>query len=111
MNTIITYQYRDAANYKVFDSVIVCGLLSLGDIEEYLYDEEFFIPSEVALKNLQPENIISYDHVWHEILEIAHTTKIPTVDISAHEIVNKFKKACERGWNIYEVSKRLGIHI
>ena len=58
-NTLITYQYRDAANYKEFDTVIIHGQLSLSDIEEYLYDKEFFIPTEIGLKELQPENLRS----------------------------------------------------
>ncbi len=52
MNTSITYQYRDASNYKEFDTVIIRGLFSLNDIDGYLYDREFFIPSEIGLKDL-----------------------------------------------------------
>ncbi|MCR4343114.1 MAG: hypothetical protein NUV40_04465, partial [Patescibacteria group bacterium] len=63
MHTSITYQYRDASNYKEFDTVIISGLLSLNGIEEYLYEKEYFIPSEIGLKDLQPENLNQDDHI------------------------------------------------
>ncbi|MCR4313072.1 MAG: hypothetical protein NUV58_02395, partial [Candidatus Roizmanbacteria bacterium] len=63
MNTLITYQYRDASNFKESDTVIIRGLLSINDIEEYLYEKEYFIPSEIGLKDLQPENLNQDDHI------------------------------------------------
>jgi hypothetical protein len=111
MNTLIAYQYRDAANYKEFDTVIIHGQLSLSDIEGYLYEKEFFIPSEIGLKDLQPESINQDDHIWHEILEISHTNKQPTVNITAQKIISNFKKASLEEWNILEASKRLGFFI
>lgn len=111
MNTSITYQYRDTSNYKEFDTVIIRGLLSLNDIEEYLYDKEFFIPSEIGLKDLQPKNLNQDDHIWHEILEISHTHEKPTVKITAEEIVSNFRKASREEWNILDASKRLGLFI
>ncbi len=111
MNTLITYQYRDAANYKEFDTVIIRGQLSLNDIEEYLFDKEFFIPSEIGLKDLQPENLNQDDHIWHEILEISHTKKQPTVDITAEKVISNFRKASLEEWNILEASRRIGLFI
>ena len=111
MNTSITYQYRDASNYKFFDTVIICGLLSLNDIEKSLYEKEFFIPSEIGLKDLQPENLCSDDHIWHEILEISHTHEKPTVKITVEKITSNFKKASLEEWNILDASKRLGLFI
>lgn len=111
MNTSITYQYRDASNYKEFDTVIIRGLLSLNDIEEYYYEKEFFIPSEIGLKDLQPENLNQDDHIWHEILEISHTHEKPTVNITAEEIIANFRKASLEEWNIHDASKRLGLFI
>ena len=92
MNTLITYQYRDAANYKEFDTVIIHGQLFLSDIEGYLYDKEFFIPSEIGLKDLQLESLCPDDHIWHEILEINHTNKQSTLNITAQKIISNFKK-------------------
>ncbi len=109
MNTLIAYQYIDAANYKEFDTVIIHGQLSLSDIEKFLYEKEFFIPSEIGLKDLQPESINQDDHIWHEILEISHTNKQPTVNITAQEIISNFKKASLNEWNILEASTRLGL--
>jgi len=111
MNTSITYQYRDAANYKEFVTVIIRGLLSLNDIEEYLYDREFFIPSEIGLNDLQPVNLNQDDHIWHEILETSHTHDKPTVNITAKKIISGFRKSSLEGWNILEASKRIGLFI
>ena len=111
MNTLIFYQYRDASNYKEFDTVIISGLLSLKDIEKYLYDREFFIPSEIGLKDLQPENLNQDDHIWHEILEIVHTHEKPTVNFNAEEIISSFRKASLEEWNILEASRRIGLFI
>ncbi len=111
MNTLITYQYRDAANYKEFDTVIIHGQLSLSDIEEYLYEKEFFIPSEIGLKDLQPENLNQDDHIWHEILEVSHTNEEATVNITAEKVISNFRRASLDEWNILEASKRLGLFI
>ncbi len=111
MNTLITYQYRDASNYKEFDTVIIRGQLSLNDIEEYLYDKEFFIPSEIGLKDLQPEILNQDDHIWHEILEVSHTKDEATVNITAEKVISNFRRASLAEWNILEVSKRLGLFI
>ncbi len=91
--------------------MIIRGSLSLSDIEKYLYDKEFFIPSEIGLKDLQPENLDADDHIWHEILEISHTQEKPTVGITAEKIISNFKKTSLEGWNILEASKRLGLFI
>ena len=111
MNTQITYQYRDAANYKEFDTVIIHGQLSLSDIEEYLYDKEFFIPSEIGLKDLQPERLNQDDHIWHEMLDVSHTNEEATVNITAGKVKSNFRRASLEEWNILEVSKRLGLFI
>lgn len=111
MNTSITYLYRDASNYKQFDTVIISGQLSLNDIEDFFYEKEFFIPSEIGLKDLQPENLNQYDHIWHEILEISHTQEKPTVNITAKKIISNFRKASQEEWNILDASTRIGLFI
>ncbi len=112
MNTLIAYQYRDAANYKEFDTAIVHGQFSLSDIEKYLYEKEFFIPSEIGLKDLQPENLTPDDHIWHEILDVSHTNEEATVvNITAGKVISNFRRASLEEWNILEASKRLGLFI
>ncbi len=111
MNTLITYQYRDAANYKEFNTVIIRGQLTLSDIEKYYYEKDFLIPSEIGLKDLQPENLSHDDHIWHEILEISHTNENHTVDIAAEKIISNFRQASLAEWNILEASRRIGLFI
>ncbi len=111
MNTLIAYQYRDAANYKEFDTVIIHGQFSLSDIEGYLYEKEFFIPSEIGLKDLQPERLSHDDHIWHEILEVSHTKDEATVNITAGKVISNFRRASLEEWNILEASKRIGLFL
>ncbi len=55
MNTLITYQYRDAANYKEFDTVIIHGQLSLSDIDILVEFEEDHIPGLITFCGMQNE--------------------------------------------------------
>ncbi|NQZ60199.1 MAG: hypothetical protein HRT88_22340 [Lentisphaeraceae bacterium] len=52
-NSKIYYLYRDAANYKAFNEVIIAGPLQLEDLTPYFHDHHFFIPSEIGLEDLQ----------------------------------------------------------
>ena len=108
MNTQLEYLYRDAGNYKWFGEVVIVGTLELGDIEPYLYEHQFFIPSEVGLPDLQSEELTEDDHIWHEIVDIKETALEPTVKISAVELVEGFKAAHVVEWNWFEVMERKG---
>jgi hypothetical protein len=66
MNTKFNYLYRDAWNYKKFHSIILHGVIKLEQIEPFLRDQCFFIPSEVGLPDLQEEVFKTYDHIWEE---------------------------------------------
>ena len=108
MNTQLEYLYRDAGNYKWFSEVVIVGTLELENIESYLYEHQFFIPSEVGLSDLQPEELTEDDHIWHEIVSLNETVDEPTVKISAVELVEGFKAAYAVEWNWFEVMKRKG---
>ena len=79
MNTQFSYLYRDAWNYKKFHSLILLGVVSLEEIEHFLREHTFFIPSEVGLSDSQEEVFKSYDHIWHEIEAVELTDERPTV--------------------------------
>jgi len=109
MNTKFSYLYRDACNYKRYDEQIIFGSIGFEDIQPYLRDKTFFIPSEIGLTDLQDNVFSIYDHIWHEIDSLQMTNDEATVDIHAAELIEKFKKAHHNDWNEYSVFKRKGL--
>lgn len=113
-NTIIEYMYRDASNYKQYHSVVIEGELTWAEIEPYLDKGEYFIPGQVGLPELQwrfPSFPSEDDHVWHELHEegITFTDVQPVFRMSAHQLLENFKRAGQTGWLIKEAEERLGI--
>ncbi len=109
MNTRFEYLYRDACNYKSYNDVVVSGVLNKTDIQPYLKDKTFFIPSEIGLPDLQEMEFSPDDHIWHEIESISPTNDAPTITFSAREIIEGFRKASQNGWNEYVVFSRKGL--
>jgi hypothetical protein len=109
MNTKFSYLYRDACNYKTYNEVIIAGLLELKQIQHYLKDKTFFVPSEVGLPDLQESVFTIDDHIWHEIDSIRPTTEKPTTSVHADVLRTQFKKAHQNGWNEYAVFERKGL--
>ncbi len=109
MNTLFQYQYRDAQNYKVWNEVILSGEITIEDLNPYLYEESFFVPSEVGLEDLQEMPLASYDHIWHEIIGVSPTSQVQTVEVSTEDLRQSFKIAKSRDWNQDEVFKRKGL--
>lgn len=109
MNTQFSYLYRDAWNYKKFHSIILPGVVTLEQIEPFLRDQTFFIPSEVGLLDLQEDVFKSYDHIWHEIEAIKLTDEQPTVAVDASTLLANFRIAHDKNWNEGEVFVRKGL--
>lgn len=117
-NTVLSYHYRDASNYKAHDAIVVAGKIAFADLAPYLDNitDNAFIPSQVGMKDLQP-TMISFpsadDHVFHSFEygedDFAPTSAAPTVDFTAAELIERFKKAKQDGWNISAALDRLGI--
>lgn len=112
MNTKFEYMYRDASNYKQFESVVFPGEITDKErdiIQNSLEDGENFIPFQVGLDDLQPR-MVSYpsadDHVWHEIESITLVEDKPTQSIDIHMFVEKFKGI---EWDVVEAAKRHSI--
>lgn len=92
MNTHIklTYLYRDAGNYKLWNDIIfsnrleICLDLISRFIITNLIEGEFFIPEMWELPRLSFDNFDSeLDHSYHEFyaIEIASTNHRPEKDI------------------------------
>lgn len=100
MNTLLEYLYRDASNYKQHGSVVLRGAISLKDIRPLLIDEEYFVPSQAGLPDLQHkfrEQGFEYptedDHAWHEIVSMRPTTKQATVPLHRKEFLARLQSS------------------
>lgn len=107
----IDYLYRDAANFKQWNTAFTKGYLSEEQINQILstLDENlYFIPSMVGL----PENRISgepdyeLDHIWFELEKTGFSYEKPANQIitcSSAELLDEFKKASNEGWHDHEL--------
>ena len=91
VNTSFEYLYRDAANYKVFETVVLQGHAKKEHFSPFLHEGDFFIPSRVGLRDLQPDVMTELDHVWHEIVEVLPTDEESTVLLTADELISAFR--------------------
>ena len=98
VNTSFEYLYRDAANYKVFETVVFCGALRMKDLTPFLHEGEFFIPTQVGLTDLQPSVKTEFDHGWHEIVEMKPTDEEITKPLTADILTASFKDAAANHW-------------
>lgn len=110
-NTQITYMYRDASNFKQFETVILRGEMSEEDISLIigkLVDGTFFIPEQVGLPRLQFRwsSLNNADHVYHELTreDITLTDLSPTIKITAKRLVDNFRHV---KWNIIKSHQAL----
>jgi hypothetical protein len=115
-NTEITYQYRDADNYKQYESVIFYGSLTPDEIGRIMAKADHsagnpaFIPSQVGMEDLQPR-MTSFpstsDHVWHELESIELTDNEPTIETTAKQVLAQFENVTE--WDVDGACELLGL--
>ena len=104
MNTRIDYLYRDACNYKTWNSVVICGLLSDRQKQEILNClacGDYFIPSDVGLPEVRFDEFNSeVDTDWFEMYGDAfeETKNKYDINITPEELVAAFQ-ACKNKWN------------
>jgi hypothetical protein len=123
MFTVIPYLYRDAANHKQSNEIVLEGELSsteIAAIESKLSDGEYFIPGDLVglgIEELQPRSIgypSEEDHVYHELeldsLEVQATVPEGTVVHSKEEFVKAFEAIPDsEGWDIAACMQRLDL--
>lgn len=107
MNTRFEYMYRDGQNYKQYNEVVIAREFTLDQLRPHLYEGEFFVPSEVGLDDLQEYPYRSCDHVWHGLVSAEPTSGTPTVDVSAEELVERFREAGAVKWETAGVYERM----
>jgi antirestriction protein ArdC len=114
--TAIDVLYRDAGNYKQFESYVVEGELSFSQLEPYLKDGAYFVGRDVQMEDLafrfvtrDGMDLNEADHPWQEIQTVAQTTPELASQAkeegrflgSAAELVERFKNASEANWPSY----------
>ena len=107
MNTKISYLYRDADNYKVGNTAVVAGEISEED-RQYIFghcldDDEWFIPHKVGLPektfaDLGYKYDADADHPYFELESMELTDEQPTVNVTAEQLVERFKAFSDRNW-------------
>ena len=102
-NTKINYLYRDANNFKVHNEAVIEGLLTeqqMDDIINCLDEGEYFVPSAVSLPECKFDKYDpEADHPWFELYRdgFETTNNAPTVNVTAEELYQLFKK-CDCHW-------------
>lgn len=120
--TVVSYQYRDAANYKAGGEIILAGLLSeadIGAIRSKLDSGEYFIPHDLGLDIAELQDTLESfpsedDHVYHELLleerEVVSELPEGKVAIPAQSFVDAFKALKDVDtWNVRAATERLGV--
>jgi len=98
MNTRIEYRYKNAAGYVDCSSTIIEGELQLAQLIPYTKEGNLFIPGQVGLPALNGKDL-EVDGPYHEMLNLDLTQDKPENDLTAVELLQKFKVACEEGWS------------
>jgi hypothetical protein len=102
---VFEYRYRDAANYKQHEDVLLSGDFDPGDvevIEQSVGQDGWFIPEQVGLTSLQLRfaefgavpNVD--DHVWHEFVALRGADEDDCVRLtpggSKRDLITAFRK-------------------
>lgn len=97
VNSLVTYIYRDAGNYKFRASIVVGGTLKLQELTPHLFDGEFFIPARIGLRRLVPSCMNEDDHELHAF-DAIEPIRGGDVICPAGEFVERFAAANKAGW-------------
>lgn len=90
------YLYRDAGNYKLFDSVILSNQFELGIeqirelVKASLIDGCWFDPIACGIPQLSFENFDEdLDHDWHELRAMSSTDSPNTIDLDISDFLTR----------------------
>lgn len=96
MNTQINYLYRDADNYKVWNSCIAEGEITAEDermIRSKLVDGVYFIPQVVHLPVSKFVHETEADHPWFEWIGTEPTELAATVNLTIGDVAREFENS------------------
>ena len=101
----IEYLYRDAGNYKQWNTAYTKGYLTEYEIRELIESldfGEYFIPEMVGLPEIKFDSIDpELDHMWFELNKKDITYEKPQdqpVIYSSKELLARFNEASRKGW-------------
>lgn len=97
LDTTIHYLYRDGSNYKFRATFCVQGELTLGDMEPFLIDGQFFLPNALGIPSLVPVRRNEDDHELHEIEQLVHEPALARA-IPVSQFLHDLKASSDRGW-------------
>ncbi|MBC8738503.1 hypothetical protein F6X40_17150 [Paraburkholderia sp. UCT31] len=121
--TTVHYLYRDAANWKEFTDIHLCGAITPEQkerIKSKLSSGEYFIPADVGLPELQRKTRQALDeeldHVYHE-LDVRHGFRVvdaleegEVAEMTVEELVARFDAIPgAESWDVSAAMERLGI--
>lgn len=100
--TVFEYLYRDAANYKVWGSLLLTGTITSqtqDDLKQSLDGEEFFVAEQVGIPALY-DGLYGYtngptadDHAFHEFSALRPATPEEIKTLTPWGSVTKLKEA------------------
>lgn len=96
-NTAFNYLYRDASNYKTWNSVVLKGVMTPEMFEEIKsccedgYEE--FIPEQVGLDLIRNWETTEDDTPYAELEDFELVPDKPTTDMTPEELLERFRKA------------------
>jgi len=113
-HSILSYRYRDAANYKAHGAVLLSGQAT-GDhhrrLRDSLIDGEYFVPERVGILSLREQlyggtgaEATRDDHLLHELVDLRSATRHEIASMTPvaelEEFVMRFegKKGDGTGW-------------
>lgn len=104
INTQINYLYRDADNYKVWNSCVVLGVINEAQVAEIiscLDSGEYFIPRQVGLPEKRFEKFDpEVDHCWFELSAdgFEATENVSNIDMTVEQFLERFHEA-KNNWH------------
>ena len=96
-NTRFNYLYRDASNYKTWNSVVLKGVITPEMFEEMKSccedGHEDFIPEQLGLDLIRDWETTEDDHPYAELEDYELVPDKPTTDMTPEELLEEFRKA------------------
>jgi len=96
-NTMLEYLYRDAANWKTWNTVVLKGEMTdemFKEMCECCEDgHEMFVPEQLGLDLIRDWETTADDHPYAELCAFTIVPNKPTTDMTVEELLDRFRKA------------------
>lgn len=96
-NTMLEYLYRDAANWKTWNTVVLKGEMTdemFKEMCECCEDgQEMFVPEQLGLDLIRDWETTADDHPYAELGAFTIVPNNPTTDMTVEELLDRFRNA------------------